>query len=62
MSDARDIVPSPKIKQLLAEQDAYRGAGPAAFPRAVRSLSKPIGYLTNRLIPAEVIEAAIRGA
>ena len=58
----RDIIPEPPIKQLLAEQDAYRGTGPAAFPRAVRSLSKPIGFLTNRLIPADVIEAAIRGA
>ncbi|MGI9395021.1 MAG: EcsC family protein [Boseongicola sp.] len=58
----RDIVPAPAIKQLLAEQDAYRAAGPAAFPRAVRSLSKPIGFLTNQLIPADVIEAAIRGA
>ncbi|MGI9390255.1 MAG: EcsC family protein [Boseongicola sp.] len=58
----RDIVPEPAIKQLLAEQDAYRATGPAAFPRAVRSLSKPIGFLTNRLIPADVIEAAIRGA
>jgi len=62
MTSSRDIVPEPSIKQLLADQDAYRGAGPAAFPRAVRSLSKPIGFLTNRLIPAEVIEAAIRGA
>ncbi len=58
----RDIVPEPTIKQLLVEQDAYRATGPAAFPRAVRSLSKPIGFLTNRLIPADVIEAAIRGA
>ena len=58
----RDVVPEPAIKRLLAEQDAFRATGPSAFPRAVRSLSKPIGFLTNRLIPAEVIEAAIRGA
>ncbi len=62
MTDARDIVPTASIKRLLTEQDAYRNAGPAAFPRAVRSLSRPIGFLTNPLIPADVIEAAIRGA
>ncbi len=62
MSASRDIVPEPSVKRLLRDQDAYRVAGPAAFPRAVRSLSRPIGFLTNRLIPAAVIEAAIRGA
>ena len=62
MTDAREIVPEPSIRQLLAEQDTYRKAGPAAFPRAVRSLSRPIGFLTNRLIPADVIEVAIRSA
>ena len=62
MTSSRDIVPEPSIKQVLRDQDAYRQAGPSAFPRAVRSLSKPIGFLTNRLIPADVIEAGIRGA
>ncbi len=57
-----EIVSVPYIDQVLAQQDEYRASGPSAFPRAVRSLAKPVGFLTNRLIPAEVIEAAIRGA
>lgn len=32
------------------------------LPRAVRSVAKPVALLTNRLVPGEVIEAAIRGA
>lgn len=55
-------VVKPYVEQVLREQDAYRAAGPSAFPRAVRSLSGPVNYLTHRLIPAEVIEAAIKGA
>ncbi len=57
-----DIVPLPYVQTVLAEQDAYRSAPPSAFPRAVRSIAKPVGFLTNRLIPGDVIEAAIRGA
>ena len=57
-----DSFPMPAVTDILAEQDAYRNASPSAIPRAIRSLSGPVGYLTNRLIPAEVIEAAIRGA
>ena len=62
MSDKRDIIPVPYVQTVLSEQDAYRAAGPSLLPRAVRSVVGPIGYLTNRLIPAEVIEAAIAGA
>lgn len=57
-----DIVKVPYIGQVLAEQDAFRAAGPNIFPRAVRSVARPVSILTNRLIPADVIEAAIRAA
>lgn len=57
-----DIVLTPYIEKVLSEQDEYRAAGPSAFPRAIRSIAKPMSLLTNRLIPGEVIEAAIRGA
>ena len=56
-----DIVPR-YLEEVLKEQDAFRSAGPAILPKAVRSVSKPLSVLTNRFIPAEVIEAAIRGA
>ncbi|MEM9970765.1 MAG: EcsC family protein [Pseudomonadota bacterium] len=57
-----DIVPVPYIGQVLQEQDAFRAAGPTVLPRAVRSVARPVSFLTNRLIPAEVVEAAIRAA
>ena len=57
-----DMVSVPYVDSVLAEQDAYRDAPPSAFPRAIRSIAKPVSFLTNRLIPAEVIEAVIRGA
>lgn len=57
-----DIVSIPYVETVLSEQDAFRDAPPSAFPRAVRSISKPVSFLTNRLIPGDVIEAAIRGA
>lgn len=47
---------------VLAEQDAYRVAAPSAFPRAVRALARPVSFLTNRLIPAEAVEAALAAA
>jgi hypothetical protein len=50
------------VEGVLSEQDAFRSAPPSAFPRAVRSIARPVSILTNRLIPGEVIEAAIRGA
>ncbi|MEP2138091.1 MAG: EcsC family protein, partial [Erythrobacter sp.] len=56
-----DVVPS-YVEGVLEDQDAFRKAGPALLPKAVRSVSKPLSVLTNRFIPAEVIEAAIRGA
>lgn len=52
----------PKIEAVLREQDAFQQASPSLLPRAVRAISAPIDLLTNRLIPAEAIEAAIRGA
>ena len=61
MTSENDIV-VPYVERVLAEQDAYRAAPPGALPRAVRALARPVGFLTNRLIPPEVIEAAIRGA
>lgn len=62
MSERTDIVKVPYVKTVLAEQDAFRAAGPNVFPRAVRSVARPVSFLTNRLIPADVIEAAIRAA
>lgn len=50
------------LTQVLAEQDAYRAAPPAALPRAFRSVARPVSFLTHRLVPPDVIEAAIRGA
>ncbi|MDU8945857.1 EcsC family protein [Ovoidimarina sediminis] len=50
------------IDRLLAEQDAYRSAPPSALPRAIRMVAKPVSMLTSRLIPAEAIEAVLRGA
>ena len=60
MSSTVEIVPY--VSRVLAEQDAYRAAPPSVLPRAVRSVTAPLGALTNRLIPPEVIEAAIKGA
>lgn len=60
MSGEIDMVPY--VARVLAEQDAYRAAPPSVLPRAVRSVAAPLGVLTNRLIPPEVIEAAIKGA
>ena len=52
----------PYVQEVLAEQDAYRNAGPSMLPRVVRSVAAPIGTLTDRLIPASAVEAAIRSA
>lgn len=62
MNGGIEAVVAEPVAEVLSSQDEYRAAPPAAFSRAVRSLAKPVGFLTNRLIPAEVIEAAIRGA
>ena len=62
MSDKSNIVVVPYIEQVLAEQDRYRSQPPSLLPRAVRSIAKPVALLTHRLIPPEMIEAAIRGA
>ena len=56
------IQTTPDLDRVLAEQDAYRAARPAVLPRMMRSLSRPVGLLTHRLIPPEAIEIAIRGA
>ncbi len=60
MTDNVEVVPY--VAQVLTEQDAYRAAPPSVLPRAVRRVAPPLGALTNRLIPPEVIEAAIKGA
>ncbi len=52
----------PYVQEVLAEQDAYRKAGPSLLPSVVRSVTGPFGGLTDRLIPASAVEAAIRGA
>lgn len=52
----------PYVSKVLAEQDAYRSATPSVLPRAVRSVTAPLGALTSGLIPADVVEAAIKGA
>ena len=62
MNDRSEIATVPYTRQVLHQQDEFRAAPPSAFPRAVRSIAKPVGFLTNRLIPAEVIEATIRSA
>ncbi len=50
------------LARVLEEQDVYRAAPPAAFPRAVRKFARPVSFLTNRLIPVEAIEMALKGA
>lgn len=55
-----DLVPY--VEAVLEEQDAFRSAQPSVLPRAVRALAVPVSQITNRVVPAEVIEAAIRGA
>lgn len=55
-------LPDTALAALLAEQDAYRRAPPAALPRMVRSFARPVSALTNRLIPVEAVEAALAGA
>ena len=50
------------VTRILAEQDAYRAEPPSALPRLLRGVSGPIHALTHRLIPAEAVETAIRGA
>ena len=61
MSDGTDIVVQ-YVENVLAEQDAYRAAPPSSLPRAVRAVAAPLGAVTRRFMPPEVIEAAIRGA
>ena len=52
----------PYLEKVLAEQDDYRAAPPALLPRMVRGMARPVAFLTHRLIPAEAIEAVLRGA
>ncbi len=59
---SHEMAPVPYVQQVLSEQDAYRAAGPSIFPRTVRRFAKPVAFLTNSLIPADLVEAAIRGA
>lgn len=57
-----DVMVVPFVETVLREQDAYRAAPPSLLPRTVRSLAGPMDKLVHKLVPAEVIEAAIRGA
>lgn len=57
-----DVVLVPTVEAVLREQDAYRAAPPSVLPRTFRALAGPFEKLTHQLIPAEAIEAAIRGA
>lgn len=57
-----DLSKNAYLSDMLQEQDAYRSAAPSAFPRAIRALTRPVSFLTNRLVPAEAIEAAILAA
>ncbi len=57
-----DLIAVPYVRTVLAEQDTFRDAPPSAFPRAIRSIAKPVSFFTSRLIPGDVVEAAIRGA
>lgn len=50
------------LSTVLAQQDAYRAAPPAVFPRAVRKVARPVSFLTNRLIPADAVAAVLKGA
>ena len=50
------------VAGVLEEQDAYRAAPPALLPRMVRGMARPVAFLTHRLIPAEAIEAVLRGS
>ena len=50
------------LENVLREQDAYRVAEPSVIPRTIRRVSKPLAVLTHRLIPAEAVEAVLRGA
>lgn len=57
-----EIVAVPYVETVLREQDAYRAAPPSVLPRMVRRFAKPVSLLTHSFIPADLIEAAIRGA
>jgi hypothetical protein len=50
------------LGQVLNDQDGYRFAPVAILPRLSRAISASMGFLTQRMIPPEAIEAALRGA
>ncbi|MEM9342216.1 MAG: EcsC family protein [Pseudomonadota bacterium] len=50
------------LEQVLREQDAYRDSAPPPVSRLLRSMAKPLTFMADRLIPAEAIEAVLRGA
>ena len=56
------LIETPYLSVVLEEQDAYRAAPVAMLPRLTRALSAPMGFITQRIIPSEAIEAALRGA
>ena len=49
------------LGQVLNDQDGYRFAPVAILPRLSRAISASMGFLTQRMIPPEAIEAALRG-
>lgn len=57
-----EVMIPPVVAAVLRAQDAYRAAPPPLLPRTFRAFAGPMEKLTHNLIPAEVIEAAIRGA
>lgn len=57
-----DDLGAPYLRAAIAEQDGYRAAPPSLLPRAMRSVARPMTMLTHHLVPAEAVEAAIRGA
>lgn len=55
-------LPDATLAAVLAEQDAYRRAPPPALNRMMRSMARPMAALTHRMIPPEMVEAALAGA
>lgn len=60
--DAQSLTDPDYLSVVLADQDAFRAAPVSLMPRLARSFAGPVGYMTGRMIPPEVIEATLRGA
>ena len=59
---AAEALDAARLRGVIAEQSAYRGAKPAILPRFARALSRPAGWIASRLIPVEAIELVLTGA